>query len=69
MEKTLLFISKLPKTSISTIIWALITYWLSRGYIDWDTAMLISSIMVWLWISINIGTNNGKIQDLDHKKE
>ena len=64
MEKILLQISKLPKTSIATIIWALITYWLAKWYIDWDTAMLISSIMVWFWISINIGTNNWKIQDL-----
>lgn len=59
----LLYISRLPKTSIASILWAINTYLVAKGYIDPATATLVSSILVALGVSINIATNNGKIQE------
>lgn len=63
MDTFILFVSRLPKTSLSMILGAINTYLLAKGFIDTDTALLISSIFVALGISVNIATNNGKIQE------
>ncbi len=44
------------KTTIATIIGALVVFCLGRGYIAQDTAGLISAIMVALGLSANIIT-------------
>lgn len=56
------FLEKLPKTSIATIIWAIIIYSQWKWYIDTDFATLISTIMValWLWVNITSGKFNLK---------
>jgi len=56
-DKTLLeLLQWLPKTTIATIISAILIYCLSKWYIDADLTQLISAIMVWLWISINMSS-------------
>lgn len=40
------FIGKLPKTTIATILGALLSYGQAKGYIDPDTAVLISTVLV-----------------------
>ena len=47
-------IQKLPKTTISTIISAILVYLLGKWYIWSDEANLIASILVALWLSVNI---------------
>jgi len=45
------------KTSIATILGAIIVYSLTKGYIDADLAQLLSAIMVALGLSANIATS------------
>ena len=45
------------KTTIATILSALITFSLTRGYIDGDVANLLATIMVALGLTANIATN------------
>lgn len=47
-------ILKLPKTTISSIISAILIYSLWKGYIWSDEANLIASILVALWLSVNL---------------
>lgn len=42
------------KTSIATILGAIIVYALTKGYIDADLAQLLSAIMVALGLTVNI---------------
>lgn len=48
------------KTSIATIIGALIVYSLTKGFIDADLAQLLSAIMVALGLSVNIASSKLK---------
>lgn len=50
------FIQSLPKTSITAIISAILVYSLWKGYIWSDEANLISSVLVALWLSVNLYT-------------
>lgn len=45
------------KTTLASILGALVVYALSKGMIDWATANLISSILVALGFSVNVVTN------------
>lgn len=47
------FVGKLPKTTIATILGALLAYGQSKGYIDQDTAVLISTVLVALGLGAN----------------
>lgn len=42
------------KTSIATILGAIIVYCLTKGFIDADLAQLLSAIMVALGLTVNI---------------
>lgn len=44
------------KTSIATILGAVIIYCLTKGYIDADLAQLLSAIMIALGLTANIAT-------------
>ena len=68
-NKFILYVSKLPKTSLSMILWAINTYLLSKWIIDNETAMFVSTIFVWLWITVNVATNNWKVQSLEGKSK
>lgn len=50
------FIQKLPKTSIATIIGAIIIYLMWKWYIWQAEAELISQFLVAFWLSINLIT-------------
>jgi hypothetical protein len=52
-------IAKLPKTTIATIAGAILVYCLGKGYIDADTANLISAILTAFGITVN--TISGKL--------
>lgn len=67
MDKIILQISRLPKTTIASILGAVNTYLVARGYIDADTAVLISSILVALGLWVNIATNNWKVQNVSER--
>ena len=56
MKKLLIFLQG-KKTTIATIIGALITFSLTKGYIDGDLANLLASIMIALGLSVNYATN------------
>ncbi len=56
MKKILLWLSG-KKTTIATIIGAVVVFALGRGYIAQDVAELISTIMVALGLTANIATN------------
>ena len=45
------------KTTIASILGALVVFAMSKGYIDWETAQLISSILVALGFWVNVITN------------
>ena len=47
-------ILNLPKTTISTIVSAILIYLLGKWYIWSDEANLIASILVALWLSVNL---------------
>lgn len=40
------FIGRLPKATIATILGALLSYGQAKGYIDADSAILISTVLV-----------------------
>ena len=44
------------KTTIATIVGALITFSLTKGYIDGDIANLLATIMIALGLSVNIAS-------------
>ena len=50
------FIRKLPKTSISTIASAVLVYALAKGYVGPDEAILASTVMAALGITVNVYT-------------
>lgn len=52
------FIQQLPKTSIVTIISAILVYCLGKWYIWSDEANLIASLMVALWLGVNLVTKS-----------
>ena len=52
------YIQKLPKTSIATIIGAILVYLQGQWIITTDLATLLSSILVALWLTAN--TLSGK---------
>lgn len=52
------YIQKLPKTSIATIIGAILVYLQGQWIITTDLATLLSSILVALWLTTN--TLSGK---------
>ncbi len=56
MKKILLWLSG-KKTTIATIIGAVVVFALGRGYIAQDVAELISTIMIALGLTANIATN------------
>jgi len=56
MKKILLWLSG-KKTTIATIIGAVVVFALGRGYIAQDVAELISAIMIALGLTANITTN------------
>jgi hypothetical protein len=47
------FIAKLPKATIATILGAILSYSQAKGYVDPDTAVLISTILVALGLGAN----------------
>ena len=49
-------LQKIPKTTIATVSSAVIVYALSRGYIDGDTANLISQILVAFGLGVNLSS-------------
>lgn len=53
-------LDKAPKTSIATIISALLIYWLTQWYIWESEAQLISAILVALWFWINLSSGKFK---------
>ena len=55
MKKILLWLSG-KKTTIATIISAIVVFALGRGYIAQDVAELISAIMIALGLTANIAT-------------
>lgn len=55
MKKILLWLSG-KKTTIATVISAIVVFALGRGYIAQDVAELISTIMVALGLTANIAT-------------
>lgn len=56
MNKILIWLSG-KKTTIATVISALVIFLIGRGIIAQDVAELISAIMVALGLSANIATN------------
>lgn len=59
MEKALIKVLTLlsgKKTTIATVLGALIIFSLGRGYIAMDTAELLSTIMIALGLSANVAT-------------
>ena len=56
MKKILIWLSG-KKTTIATVIGAVVVFALGRGYIAQDVAELISAIMVALGLTANITTN------------
>jgi len=56
MNKILLWLSG-KKTTIATVIGAVVVFALGRGYIAQDVAELISTIMIALGLTANIATN------------
>lgn len=56
MNKILIWLSG-KKTTIATIIGAVVVFALGRGYIAQDVAELISTIMIALGLTANIATN------------
>ena len=56
MKKILLWLSG-KKTTIATVIGAVVVFALGRGYIAQDVAELISTIMIALGLTANIATN------------
>ncbi len=56
MEKILIWLSG-KKTTIATIVSALVIFAIGRGYIQQDVAELISAIMIALGLGANIATN------------
>lgn len=57
MNKLLIFLSG-KKTTIATILGAILVFSLGRGYLAQDTANLLSVIMVALGLTANIATGN-----------
>lgn len=55
MSKVIEFLSG-KKTTIATIIGALIVFALGRGYIQQDIAELLSAIMIALGLTANVAT-------------
>jgi len=56
MKKILIWLSG-KKTTIATVISAIVVFALGRGYIAQDVAELISTIMIALGLTANIATN------------
>jgi len=56
MNKILIWLSG-KKTTIATVISAIVVFALGRGYIAQDVAELISTIMIALGLTANIATN------------
>lgn len=56
MKKFLTFLRG-KKTTIATIIGAIITFSLTRGYIDGDLANLLATIMIALGFTVNYATS------------
>lgn len=56
MEK-LLKVLDWKKTTVGAILALIITYCLSKNYIDMDLALLLNWILVALWLSANIANS------------
>lgn len=57
MEKLLKFLSW-KKTTIGAVLALIITYTLTKGYIDNDLAILLNWLLVVLWFASNVATHN-----------
>lgn len=56
MTNILIFLQG-KKTTIGTILALVITYCLTKGYIDNDLAILLNGILIALWLAANIATS------------
>lgn len=53
-ERMKKLLNRIPKTSVATIIGAILTYSQAKGYVGGDEAVLISQILVACGIVINV---------------